>query len=235
MALKGAGNLSDMYIVPKADRMAMNIHLLKILGHKISFMDWSPFDKQVLWTACTTCFFTSSRMGELLCEQENSFDKSTTLLWGNVKFFEEGEISIFIPYTKTKGFKGQQVDLFSVRNSKICPVAALTRLKNLAEKGGLKRQTKPLFSFESGLLLTKKVMNKWLSNHLGDFASKNQKITGHSFRAAIPTAIANFPGKSSVSDILEWGHWESKSYKLYTKGDRDKKRVLFYRIIECLK
>ena len=46
-------------------------------------------------------------MGEILPLLENSFDPDTTVVWDNVKFSDEKEIVIFMPYSKTKGFKGE--------------------------------------------------------------------------------------------------------------------------------
>ena len=54
-------------------------------------------------------------------------------------------------------------------------------------------------------------------------------------KAAIPTAIASSSSTCNVSEIMEWGNWESNSFKVYTKNEREKKRVIFGKIVECLK
>ena len=51
-------------------------------------------------------------MGEILPLLENSFDPDTTVVWDNVKFSDEKEIVIFMPYSKTTGFKGKFIDLY---------------------------------------------------------------------------------------------------------------------------
>ena len=63
----------------------------------------------------------------------------------------------------------------------------------------------PVFRFKSGKGLTKAKLNVVLKNLLGDFEDENHKITGHSFRAAIPSALAAHPEKSEIADVLEWG------------------------------
>ena len=83
--------------------------------------------------------------------------------------------------------------------------------------------------------MTKEKLNGWLRNLLSDFVDDEFKITGHSFRAAIPTAMASFPDMCSTRKIMEWGNWESNSFRIYTKDEREKKRVLFGKIVECLK
>ena len=98
MVLKEAKNLEvsgEKSIV----HMPMNIHLLEMLGHRISETTWSNFLKQVFWTACVTGFFTSCRMGEILPAHEKSFDPDTTVLWQNLQFIKNGDILIFVPYS----------------------------------------------------------------------------------------------------------------------------------------
>ena len=68
-------------------------------------------------------------------------------------------------------------------------------------------------------------------NLLNDFCDEHHKITGHSFRAAIPTLISCNPDIHTVSELKEWGSWESESYKAYEKNVREKKRRLFSKIV----
>ena len=65
MILKGAKNLGGIFQRKPIVRLPMNIDLLDILGHRICSSKWGNFSKQVLWAACVTSFYTSSRMGEL--------------------------------------------------------------------------------------------------------------------------------------------------------------------------
>ena len=212
----------------------MNVHLLKILCDRIANLEWSDFSKQVVWTACTVCFYTLCRMGKLLAPNEKTFDAATSLKWENVKFIAEKEVLIFVPFTKTTGFKGCMLDVFPLSGEKTCPSAALSVLKEMAEKVGIFDPTKPVFAFRSGKFLTKAKLNMWLATILSDFVDENHKITGHSFRAAIPSSLASSPGKGSISDIKNWGNWVSDSYMKYTKQDREQKRALFHKIVDCL-
>ena len=234
MALKGTENISCLKNTVKPDRLPMNVHLLEILSHRLAELDWSPLSKQIVWSACAVCFFTSCRMGELVPTYEKNFDPSTTLMWENVKFSDDGEILIFIPYSKTTGFKGKVVDVFKIDNNKNCPAASLHRLKRMIVKKGYFSESKPVFSFPSGKNLTKRKLNWVLENLLGDFTDENFRITGHSFRAAIPSALSAFPNENSVSNVKDWGSWESSSYNLYLKNEKEKKRALFGKIVSCL-
>jgi len=96
--------------------LAVNVHMLDILGHRISIHDWTPYSKQVIWTACTVCFYSSCRMGELICSDKKFFDKHTTVMWENVKFLDDKECVILIPFTKTTGFDGCIIDVFPLKN-----------------------------------------------------------------------------------------------------------------------
>ena len=69
---------------------------------------------------------------------------------------------------------------------------------------------------------------------LNDFTDDNHIVTGHSFRAAIPSIIASHPYKSSVNSIKEWGGWASDSYKVYIKSEKEKRRILFEEIMKCV-
>ena len=134
----------------KVDRLPMNIHLLNVLRHRISELNWSPYSKQVFWTACTVCFFMSSRMGELVPNKENSFNPITTLTWGNVRHIDDNEFILFIPYSKTTSFRGKVVDIFEIKGNKNCPAAALRRVQKLTVSSGGYNDKKPVFSFSSG-------------------------------------------------------------------------------------
>ena len=165
-------------------------------------------------------------MGELLLLHEKLLDQKTKLLWDNVKFINDNAILIRIPNSKTTGFKGKLLDIYPLPDDRKCPVAALVILKKLAIKEGSFGATSPVFSFKSGKNLTKLIMNKVLSELLKDFCDENHKITGHSFRAAIPSLLASHPDQYSTAELKDWGNWESDSFKLYTKTERDRKRVI---------
>lgn len=234
MLLKGAVNVYDATVLPKPTRLAMNVELLEILGHRLNELNWSTYSKQVVWTACIISFFTSCRMGELLCAKIYENDSKFDLLWGGVKFLSNNEAIILIPFTKTTGYKGCMLDVFPTKNSKICPALALLKLKKLAEKEGNWNSEKSVFSFSSGKNLTKAALNKILAMLLSDFSDENHKITGHSFRAAIPSALASHPDKGKVKLVKEWGRWESNSYRIYANLDRNKKRSIFEIVNECI-
>ena len=234
LALKGASNLNSLLSTPKPVRLPMNIHLLDVLGDRISKLGWTVYSKQVLWAACTACFFSSCRMGELLPFSENAYDPRSTLLWKNGKIMSEDKILMLIPYCKTKGFAGKLVDLYPIIDDGKCPVAAIHLLKKLACEMGIYDGDRPVFAFKSGKNLTTAKLNKILNSLIGDFCDSNHTLTGHSFRAAIPSLLTSHPDQHSIAELKEWGNWESDCFKLYTKNEREKRRVIFKKIVKCM-
>ena len=59
-------------------------------------------------------------------------------------------------------------------------------------------------------------------------------ISGHSFRAALPSALANRPDLASDEDIKNWGPWSGASFRLYTRLKPLQKRIIFNKIISSL-
>jgi hypothetical protein len=216
-------------------RKAMNLPALLVLGHKIGCNNWNPISKQIVWTACTVAFFTSVRMGEIVPQFSYTYDKKCTLLWKHVIDINNDEMLLKIPYTKTKGLLGENIDLFSFNDYDCCPVKALRSLRSLLKQEGKFCTDSPVFTFGSGKFLTTSKINEVLKDLLSDIMdSESSKISCHSFRAAIPTSLANYPDKTYISDIKEWGRWNSDSYKLYTRLDRNKKKCLFRKISTVL-
>jgi hypothetical protein len=233
--LTGGENVFLLGNPPPSNRTAMNLSMLMVLGHKIAKSNWGELSKQVLWACCTTAFFTSARMGELLAQHTHTYDDRCTLLWKNIVNTDSDDIVIQLPYTKTKGLKGEVLDLFVFNSMGCCPVKALNKLKKLHIEHKMYSKNLPVFTFGSGKFLTTCKMNELLGKLLEGFFDDNvNSITCHSFRAAIPTCIANHPDKSYVSDLKEWGRWEGNSYKLYTKLEQNKKRSLFKKITNIL-
>ena len=173
-------------------------------------------------------------MGEILAPTEKAFDPNSTLLWENISFSESKEILIFVPYSKATGFKGKFLDIYPIRGCNLCPASALIRLRKLANAEGVFTENRPVFAFKSGKFLSKAKLNDWLSKILCDFTDENHKITGHSFRSAIPTLLDAHPDKYTVSEIKEWGGWTSDSFHCYTKSEKIMKKVLFDKIIDSV-
>jgi len=210
----------------------MSLPLLKILGHEISKTDWSSNSKQVFWTACTLAFFGSFRMGELLPQKAKNNCLEDTLLWKDIKLYDDDHILVHVKTSKCNK-SGEFVDIFGYEGEGICPVKAVKKLKETLSN--IDPNT-PVFMFNSGMGLTLKNFNdtvrSLLEPHLG-LVSK--QISGHSFRAAIPAVLAKYPDISNSTEIMGWGRWKSSAYLVYTRLKVDQRRKIFKTITKLLK
>jgi hypothetical protein len=231
MLLSGATNVGP---TPTKTRRAMNMSTLLLLGHRIASTTWGKLSKQVVWAACTTCFFTSARLGEILACNPSVFDPYSTLCWSNVALLDKNEMIIYIPSTKTSP-KGEFIDLYPIPSHPCCPVAALKKLLELQKKEMNWSKDLPVFTFCSGKFLTPKELNNTLKSLLGDlFQPGLNSITCHSFRAAIPSAVCAWPEKFEVKELQEWSRWRGSSYVNYCRSFRDQRRKLFDKIVSIL-
>ena len=56
----------------------MSLPLLKLLSHELAKSDWTVDKKATVWAACTTAFFGSFRLGEILSKK---IDTHQANLW----------------------------------------------------------------------------------------------------------------------------------------------------------
>ena len=230
--LTGAENLNFYSEISGASRKVMTLPVLKILGHQLALSDWSDDSKQVFWTAATVAFFGSFRMGEILCKNDVNFHPKETLLWKDVKL-KDDSVLIKIKIPKNRKSDGEYVDLFEYKNRSCCPVSAMKRLDLLKGRGN--KIEKPVFQFSSGILLTQSVFNSSLKTLLAPVIGPSAlEFSGHSFRAAIPSALSNCPDLACDEDIRKWGRWDSPSYKKYTRLAPQQKKIIFKKIVTAL-
>jgi hypothetical protein len=229
--LKGAKNLEFYRNIEKPSRKAITYPLLKILCHQVANTSWPKYNKQVFWTALSIAFFGSLRFGEVLSTHRNSFNPYETLLWEDVQILKDSVI-INIKIPKSKDLKGEYVDLFKIPDGRFCPVKALKVLKNTTKNFSEKI---PVFTFENGHFLTLETLNCTLHSLLHPLLGERAyQYTGHSFRAALPSALASCPDIVADDQVKSWGRWNSDSYKCYTRLKSQQKKFLFDKIIVAL-
>ena len=225
--LRGTVNYETSKVLSKHTRKVFTLPLLKLLGHEIAKTNWTENSKRIFWTCTCVSFFGSFRIGELLASSKNSFDPSSTLLWGDVKLKEDC-CMIHIKNPKSKKREGGFVDLFLFPDSSVCPVKCLL---SLSKDSSSSDEKKPVFLFSNGTLLTPAVFNdtirSLLKPHLGSAASQ---LSSHSLRAAIPSALAKKPELQNSADIKGWGRWDSDCYSRYTRLHLERKKAIFGKI-----
>lgn len=235
MMMEGAANLAITDPAITSKRRVVTFPLLRVIGHRIASSAWSEGAKQVVWTACTTAFFTSARLGELLAKRESSFDPSADLLWGQVRFKGSESALIHIRIPKAASDEGDFLDIFQFKESPYCPLAALAKLAKDQKRLGLAQPNMPVFRFPSGKNLTPAKLNKILQELLKDiYQPGSNTISCHSLRAGIPSALRRFPDLASTDDIKGWGRWASDSHNRYTRLREDQRRAIFNKITSVL-
>jgi hypothetical protein len=86
----------------------------------------------------------------------------------------------------------------------------------------------PVFKFKSGKLLTPNQFNKSLKELLSTVLNpKENQFSSHSFRAAIPAALAEHPALASKQELLLWGRWDSNAYLKYTRLQYEQRKITF--------
>ena len=230
--IRGGQNLEIYSTETKHTRKVMTLELLKILGHEIAKTNWPENSKQVIWCACTTAFFGSFRLGEILPNSEYNSHPSDTLLWKDINVISSEHVLIHVKVSKSRSKHGDFVDMFSFRGHGVCPVKTLLALKRLSASNG---PDCPVFSFDSGKNLTLCNLNETirtlLEKHLGP---ESGQFSGHSFRAAIPAVLAKYPEHSSSDEIMGWGRWKSGAYMLYTRLKVDQRKKVLQKITAML-
>ena len=231
MMIKGAENLEFYKEMAKGTRRVMTFPLLKLLGHQIAKSSWEDNSKQVFWAAATLAFYGSFRFGELLGAERGRYNPSEILLWSDLTFKNDA-LTVRVKIPKSKDPQGEDVDLFKLKENSYCPVQALLRLKNMQSNYNPKS---PVFKFDNGIILTQSTLNttlrELLSPHIGEAATL---ISGHSFRAAIPSALANRPDLANDDEIKIWGRWDSTAFKRYTRLKPQQKRAIYMKIVSSL-
>jgi hypothetical protein len=231
--IRGAENLHFYSNEKKEQKKVMSLPLLRILGHELANSNWSDHSKVVIWSTYTVAFMGSFRLGELLAKSETEFNPLETLMWRDIKIMSDDSIQIHVKVPKTRTAKGEHISLFPFPFYGCCPVAAIKKLKSLAEENG--DLNKPVFMFDSGRLLTKAKLNKIIQLQLfPHIVIEARYYSCKSFRAALPSALAANPHMSNDSTIKRWGRWNSKAFERYTRLSHSAKRKLFKKFIKAL-
>ena len=92
----------------------------------------------------------------------------------------------------------------------MCPISALLKLKKQAKKMG---------SYQ-------------IQNHFLKY-TKN-KFSGHSFRAGVPSSLADFPNIANDWHVMGWGRWRSKIFLKYQNRTKKQSKWVFDKIENCL-
>ena len=231
VVLQGMSNLSRALNVPNKQRLVLSMEVLKILGHALASSNFSPYDRQVIWTAMLIGYFCSIRMGEILTDNNTSsaYDPVRLITWKKFREVSSDNVSMFIAIPKVSDdSRGVVVDMFTFKDPSLCPVQNLKTLLNMSMAKGLNSESSPVFMMESGKLLTKEFMNQLLKSLLLPyFPASPGAWSCHSFRAGAASHMAAHPELFTAEEVRLQGRWKSETYLRYCRLTGIAQRSLF--------
>jgi hypothetical protein len=126
MIYSGAKTVQSSKVTTVDRRRAMSLPLLLVLAHRIQTKNWNHYSKQVVWAVAAIAFFGSIRKGEMLSPTKEHNCNNVCLTWSDVKFINDDELLLRIPFSKTKKLQGEYVDIFSFKYHDCCPMSPLS-------------------------------------------------------------------------------------------------------------
>ena len=160
--------------------------------------------KRLIWFTATTCLLGLFRIHEVLPKEQNTFDKSITLMRKDVKFTHlksNGTMmrAVMLHLKNPKEDKtkhGIRVDISETTGPLrwLCAVNAAMKYKSVMTTTDTE---KPFAATRNGKGYTRKMFNKYLKRLLmGKLDLTLGPLTSHSFRAGLATMM----GKAGCSD-----------------------------------
>ena len=200
----------------------------KLTGHIVYHLPegkFTPADKETIWCLVLICQYYSLRVGDLCSERVNTVT-AKALLWKHVYWTVPGEkATIFVDNPK-KSVNNKGYPIFLVKNTEnpaFCPIAFLGKLS-------MRQHTpeSPVFRYSTGKCI--------VGSHISDIMEKvnaqigipsDATLSKHSFRAAMPSAIALNPQEFLPQDTRAAGRWRSNAADRYVRaGQKPAERLV---------
>ena len=227
--LKGQSHLDSLTPNLNPTRLPVSPTILRILKLEINNSSFSKRDKRLIWLLCTLAFHGSFRIIELLSKTKGYFDPDFCLLGNNVilKPFIHNNTTVSVLTVSVKSPKTGRpnttdiVDVFPT-NTDLCPVKAYS---DFAKSNPAPNLSLPFFTLSNGSPYSGPQFNShlklWLSKYIDPSFGY---ISGHSFRAGIPSILGNLG--FSDSDIKLVGRWSSSAFQSYLKLPRTRRLAM---------
>ena len=174
----------------------------------------SPRDFSMIWAAFNLAFFAFLRCSEFTYAGVHKFyqhfDLCTDCIAFRPNLASPQRITVHLKSSKTDISRQGQSLTIADTSSALCAVAAMQKYFLLARP-----QQGPLFYFQSGRYLTRRVVSNLLKDSSRVAGLPYQCLKGHSFRigAASVAAAAGLP--DWLIKVL--GRWSSDCYQLYIR------------------
>ncbi len=120
--LKGYENQYKAWEVEGLNRRTFTYIHLQILAEVLARAKLFPYDAQCIFTAASTAYFTSIRMGDILVDGHDS-NSQRLLTWERVQAVDKDELILYFAHPKQATREnGQVCELFSLPDKLYCPV-----------------------------------------------------------------------------------------------------------------
>jgi hypothetical protein len=236
--LKGLENIRGQTNRKRKARktIPVSLKILENIKRGLRLQNWAQGSKICVWAACLVAFWGVFRLGELLPKSELKFDKTSDLLWSDVRISkrEEGGMLLKVRGCKVRGNPGNSARLFNLKKKEFCPVAALEALKNSQKTRGLFALENPVFRRASGRNLTKPVFLRAVNAVCGNKRDSKLTLGGKSFRSGVPSALQNLPRDFNERHVKSLGRWRGNAYQRYMRNDEPEFRWVFQTVSDLL-
>jgi hypothetical protein len=224
--LRGVENMENKVRENPVKVLPMTLNLLQEINKGLNMAICSSCSKQSIWACSVTAFWSLARLGEILPTSAERFDKTSTLLWKDVKFGKDN-VTLYLNAPKTRSKQSKIVCLFDIKEKLFCPVTQLKKLKQALIKRKIWNENLPVFLRSSGKSLTKTSFVKAINISLSVNHASKYKIQGKSFRSGIPTFLGNQEDDKSERTLKTLGRWKGDSFHCYIRNPARKNRLIF--------
>jgi hypothetical protein len=231
--LRGMENIEGIKAKPPRKVTPVNLKILSSIKRGLKKKFWKKCTKKSIWTLNVMAFWGLLRLGEVLPGKARSFDKTSVLLWEDVKF-SKGKVILNLRQPKTRSQQSKTVVLYELSAKHFCPVRQLRQLKKLQQKMGIWKKGLPIFLRASGGSLTKATFLKKTNAALMKVEPSAEKIQGKSFRSGIPTLLKKSESEDLERNLKILGRWKSSAYRCYIRNSDPGNRIVFLQTAEAL-
>jgi hypothetical protein len=193
----------------------------------------SSASEKAIWSLSLTAFWGLLRLGEILPQKSDQFDKTSVLLWQDVKLTKD-KVVLRIKLPKTRSSQSRTVVLYKLPDPFFCPVRHLNDLEKIQKEKNLWGQGLPVLRRDSGKALTKTSFLEGINKAL-EFAGKgNVKLQGKSFRSGIPSLLGSSEDESLGKNLKKLGRWKGLAYHCYIRNQDPVSQEMFTKIARKL-
>jgi len=127
--LRGMENAQLICPKPQQQVTPVDLKTLENIKKGMCCAKISAGSEKAIWALSLTAFWGLLRLGEILPQKGDQFDKTSVLLWRDVSL-TENKVVLHIKMPKTRSSQSKTVVLYKLSNPKFCPVYNLNKLKN---------------------------------------------------------------------------------------------------------